>query len=87
MNARYGRINKRSSLLSQREQNKLLAKSAHDICLALAIAVLSDKFHFEDDEIKSFTDGYNELTDLIGVGREDIKEIRKNIYEVYGVVV
>lgn len=60
------------------------AKSAHDIMLAVSIAILADVFGFGDVRIQRFTDAYNDLSDSLGVGQDDIETIKENIEYNFG---
>ena len=82
MNVKYRQFKRPG--MNRDEMSRRMAKSAQDICLTLAIAILSDVFDFDDDDIKKFNDSYIELAESLRIGTDTIEQIKKNIEEVYG---
>lgn len=67
------------------EMGKKMAATAEKVCLMLSVAILSDVFDFEDDEVKEFMDSYSALAESLGIGTDDIDTIQKNIEEKFDV--
>ena len=82
MNVKYGQFKRPG--MNRDEMSRRMAKSAQDICLTLAIAILSDVFDFDDDDIQKFNDSYIELAESLRIGTDTIEQIQKNIKEFYG---
>ena len=87
MNARFPQIRKKSNFVSQKEMSRRIAREAHDTCLALSIAILSDVFGYGDKRIKRFTDAYNQLAESIHIGQDTVEQIKANVKEMYGIEV
>lgn len=65
----------------QNEEDRIIEKTAKSQ-ISLLIAILVDYFEFTGDDIKELMIQYENISELINNGQEDIKNIKANIKEV-----
>lgn len=78
---------KHSNLLSQKEQQKLLIKSAQEANLLISLTVLHDVFDFGPDQLEKYIDSCNTLSESITDynGLDDWKNINAAFLDTYGI--
>lgn len=76
---------KKSSLLPQKERDKLLINASQKANLLITICILADCEGRGKKRINRFLDNYNILLDSYNAGNEDIHKISDIIYERFGI--
>ena len=83
-NVKFPNYNKSKKLYTKKVSRET-AIEAEKICMSLSVAILSDVFDFDDDQIHDFMDAYIKLADSLGIGKDDIDTINRHIKERFGV--
>lgn len=84
MNARFPRYKKSKQ---ERGKKKRDDWEHYNLCLTISMAVLADRFGFEEEDLQAFMDDYNTLVDSMFVDNDNIKQMQKALKEIHNIEV